>query len=266
MTQVLGFTRCSFTLQDMSDMLWLHRNTEWNLVWVIVWVGSSYLGLQLGRPNPTQTTGPQTWPNPTRSRPGSTWKPKAQLPGLGKIQLWNQSEVPITGILSSVASGKCFRVYLLLSVRFYFIFLLCLIFSTGLLFIFIFSFFLACILPGFPGMPHICRAGIDSRNGGRTERNRWIQTGSKFHQQLTALNNQVHWEHSSPVFSAALRFRGARSLPESGMVGKHSERSTAYPALMRSCTNRQSVGGERSQGKSQLDSGWGMLTMLRSSG
>jgi len=54
----------------------------------------------------------------------------------------NPPEVPMAGFLSSVALEKYFRVYLLLSVRFYFIFLLCLIFCTGLFLIFIFILFL----------------------------------------------------------------------------------------------------------------------------
>ena len=51
----------------------------------------------------------------------------------------------MAGIPLSVTSEKCFGVYLLLSVRFYFIYLLCLIFCTGLFFIFIFIFFLSCL-------------------------------------------------------------------------------------------------------------------------
>ena len=94
---------------------------------------------------------------------------------MGKIQLWTWPEVPIAAIPSSVASEKYFRVYLLLSVRFYFYI------STlssiwywlfPYLFYFIFSFFLACIPPGFPGMPHYCRAG---RVSFQQARKRWLR-------------------------------------------------------------------------------------------
>jgi len=74
MTQVMGLTRRSFTLEDMSDILWLLRKKKWNLVQVIVRVCSGYPGLQPGRPDPTQTSGHQT-----RSKPGSTQKPEGQL-------------------------------------------------------------------------------------------------------------------------------------------------------------------------------------------
>ena len=85
---------------------------------------------------------------------------------MGKLQLQTWSEVFMAGAPSSIASQKCFWVYLLLSVRFYFIFLLWLTFFTGLFFIFILYslynvifFFLSCIRPGFPRMSHICWAG-----------------------------------------------------------------------------------------------------------
>jgi len=76
-------------------------------------------------------------------------------------------------IISSVASKKYFRVYLLLSLRFYFIFLLCVILYTDLCFIFIFLFlycsFVLWLLslflafrPTFQGCPIFAGPGEES--------------------------------------------------------------------------------------------------------
>jgi len=61
---------------------------------------------------------------------------------MGKIQLGTWHEVPMTSISSLVASEKYLRVYLLLNVRFYLIFLLRVIFYPDLFLILILLFLL----------------------------------------------------------------------------------------------------------------------------
>ena len=87
---------------------------------------------------------------------------------MDQIQLQTQSEVPMAGVPLSVASEKLFQVYLLLSVRFYFIFLLCLIFFTSLFFFLFFFFsFLLAFRPAFQGC--LIFAGLEGSTPARKQ-------------------------------------------------------------------------------------------------